>query len=514
MARGGKPGFLERHIEKLLVLVCLILLGVVTALWVVGPAGKVEVAGLGPNGDVVAVSVPPTRIDETLREAARRVQDVNDQRPKNLQPPEDYRRVFEQRQVLPAAATSLPVLLPNVGRDLRELWPPEFPGATLASLKAPSPAKPLGIPGVFLLEADQAANLRELPMVFLVATVPWQQLQRAWIQALLGTVVDPKLVMLKVVVEAQRLQPDGTWGDSRLLEPLALKPEVPAHEDPALYGPPKLPAFTGENAKEIQAVVDKVEELGQGQVPILHPRFLKLWLRGEADFVAWTTLVPWAALGFEKATTADQVPGMPEQLQKNSVLVWANDTKAKIGSTYRYRFQLVLLNPLYSHLEAVPKGQEDQAKIVEAPTPPGPWSDPVLAPRLTEMFLVGALERQGVREARVAVFRQSLGRMVTENFNVMPGQLIGGMRVLEQVAPVGPQERQKRAVDFTTHAVVMDLVANRPVMGGAGWRRTTELVCRDADGQLKRMIVVGDLPMDHPDRKRFEELSILVKQQP
>ena len=532
MARGGKPGFLERHVEKLLVLVCLIILAVVAALWVVGPAGKVEVAGPGPAGNVMAIPVLPSLVDQTLRDAARRVEAVNSQRPKDLPPPEDYRRGFEQRQRLPATAMSLPALVPNLGRDLRELWPPEFPGATLANFQAPAPTKPLAFPGVFLLEADLAADLRDVPMVFLLATVPWRQLQRAWTQALLGTVVDPKVLMLRVVVEAQRLGPDGTWGEPRVVEPLALPPEVPPEdvlEGLALYQPPKLPVFTGENAKEIHAAVEKVEELGKGQIPILCPRFPKLWQPGAGrGFVNWTNLVPWMALGFERPGP-DETPDLKSQLARGGVLVWANDTKAGIGSTYRYRFQLVLVNPLYARPEVVTKGREDQAKILEAPTPPGPWSDPVVAPRLTEMFLVGALERQGVREARVAVFRQSLGRMVAENFNVTPGQLVGGIRVLEQVAPIRPQQPQdhreglhemrpvgpeKRAVDFATQAVVMELVPNRPIMGGAGWRRTTELVCRDADGQLKRMVVVGDLPSDHPDRKRFEQLSILVKQQP
>jgi len=112
-----------------------------------------------------------------------------------------------------------------------------------------------------------------------------------------------------------------------------------------------------------------------------------------------------------------------------SIRVWAHDTSAEPGRTYRYRLVVAVLNPLFQRRAVPPEQREaNYDKIALAPRPSPTeadgWSTPVrLAPAL-RFFMVGA--RPQDRQATIQAWRLQGGRWHAGSFTQQAGDPMGG----------------------------------------------------------------------------------------
>ena len=162
---------------------------------------------------------------------------------------------------------------------------------------------------------------------------------------------------------------------------------------------------------------------------------------------------------------------------------------------YRYRVQLVLLNPLYTYDREVKDAQTD-SREVSILTPFSEWSDMVFVPTTTEFLVVGG----GMNTVTIRVFAQRLGQRIGRSFTIWQGQEIGDRRDHKVINPsTGQQER--RQVPFNTGAVAVDFDFDKQIpVDGRNVTSTIELVYLDKDGQLKSSIQ----NLDHNSERRKE----------
>ncbi len=181
-----------------------------------------------------------------------------------------------------------------------------------------------------------------------------------------------------------------------------------------------------------------------------------------------------------------------------AVAVWFHDDSVEPGKTYRYRMRVKLWNRYVGRLASLADPEQAQQTVLI-----GEWSlpgDPItIAPKLH--FFVRS-QKWNEPAAQVDVFAWHKGKWLREPFDVRVGEVIGAVKEIK----VGEDEDGKalrESVDFTTHAIVMDIRPEEPVLtrtsaGKAGEFRYSEgrslvLTYLDpADGQIKERSLNGD----------------------
>lgn len=208
------------------------------------------------------------------------------------------------------------------------------------------------------------------------------------------------------------------------------------------------------------------------------------------------------------------VPPMDQQLFDGRVLVWWHDTRdLQPGATYRYRYRLVVTNPLLSYDEPGQVKDAADAKERFLETRWSDWSVSVRAPELADLFVTGRvnmeLNGERLRKAYIMVFRQVRGQTLKEQFDVSEGELIGGTRSREFFDPlVG--ERVTRNIDFATGDVVIDLDFKTVEVRGTD-RPSVDVTYVDAQGRMQRASLVDVLPPDSRRRKLYEKREAEAK---
>ncbi|MFW6132938.1 MAG: hypothetical protein ACOC8F_03515 [Planctomycetota bacterium] len=195
------------------------------------------------------------------------------------------------------------------------------------------------------------------------------------------------------------------------------------------------------------------------------------------------------------------VPTLARQLDSpdGTLLVWFHDTdNLQAGRTYRWRYRLVLANPLLTYDTEVRDPAEAQQRFIE--TAWSAWSQEASAPEVAEIFVTGG--STSLQTAYVTVFRQVRGQTVEARFSVAPGQQIGAPQSKDLLDPL-TGERIRRDVDFATGAVVVARDLDKPIRRKGRTTDTIEVTYVDAKGQLHRAIHVNHLR--NPDRKELYE---------
>jgi hypothetical protein len=163
--------------------------------------------------------------------------------------------------------------------------------------------------------------------------------------------------------------------------------------------------------------------------------------------------------------------------------VWFHDTGNLVeGQSYRYRYRVVLLNPLALRFRDV--ANEADAKVLTLTTEWSPWSDAQTVHRPTRFFVVGHSPQTQI--VGVEVFTQKWGQRVHWRFNVARGEPIGSSVTMDMLPLVG-EKVEAVSVDFSTGAVAVDFDFEKRV------RRpntqvelpTAEMLYLDADGRLR-----------------------------
>jgi len=179
------------------------------------------------------------------------------------------------------------------------------------------------------------------------------------------------------------------------------------------------------------------------------------------------------------------VPPLLQQIADGEVLFWLHDISLEGAKVYQYRVRLALVNPVVGFRGDVEDPQDAVPAVVR--TPFSEWSNPVYAPRNTEFYVTGQNVTQGY--ASVTVFRRSLGQYVSKKFNVVEGQMIGGLaRGMKLMNPEDGTQVRKN-LDFATGSVVVQLDFDKKVIRkGNIPTQTVELHYLDDEGTLRTRI--------------------------
>jgi hypothetical protein len=161
-------------------------------------------------------------------------------------------------------------------------------------------------------------------------------------------------------------------------------------------------------------------------------------------------------------------PPFARQVEEGKVLVYYHTDAIQGGKTYRFRVQLVVINPLASLTPDTRK--EDAKKVVDIKDtkvatitlPPSEWSDKVSIPNVTQFFVTNGSE--SVKEVTVMVFSQCLGQRVHKSYTVKVGQMIGRFESVDVINPIG-DKTIKAPADFSTGATATAFDFNKRASG-------------------------------------------------
>lgn len=528
MAKGSEVNLIEKHLEKAVAGLCLLILVFAVFHWVLSPSRQVAVVGNGGMEEMVS----PDQADSRLVETAKWIeQKVNGTKAPPVTLP-DYISQFRSLQTQPfpyeleKAGDFGP---PRIAIKSTGSWGPKPSPLALAELaKAlPSPLKPL-------VRADretvQKAESQDVLAAHITSVYPWSELAAKLNEKLQNSSVPLRMVPLRVESQVQALDGEGNWS-----EPQSVKPTVVVYSADGKQasehngeGMPVIPEFTGSNTADISQAIRTLTEAWQSY--LLEPEYWNI-LWPNRQWGSWKLNLPKtdvsdqagsggttppagvtpemdpsaapAAPSAPRGTTprpadaaaaapawvpeAVSVPPLPAQMQHGRVQIWMHDANLEMLKTYRYRMRLVLLNPVLGYPDDV-KDRKDAA-VASVATPWSDWSDPVYSPRPTEFFLTGASPNNGT--VSVTVFRHYKGQVVKKNFSVVFGQMIGGKAKVDIVNPADGK-RTSEEVDLTTGAIAVDFDFSKRMIRNHMNQRTSEMLYLDDNGQLRSRIRVLD----------------------
>jgi len=487
MPKADDTTFFEKHIEKVVLGACVVLLALAAFRWVLSSPVTLELIPEDGRGQPVAV--PPEEADQHLLEAARSVGRIHDRSTESVAPMPKYAdRISSLRPIAAASGepVDLGVAFEPILTETRRILGPEQK-VKLADLVQllPAPPRPQVVANIEVPETDAPDDKL---VARGVTTYPLGKVRIAWLDELQNndvTGLTVRTIVKQVLIEAQKQLPDGQWGPAKVVQGAARPDDQGQSRVP---GP--IPAFDGANH---QAVRDARDALGRGemQAHIIQPAYYRLW----------DVRVGWS----------DWKKNLPEVVaaDPNTTPVWFHDdSTVEVGQTYRYRVKLVFVNPLLTYATEIGGTEQAQkdARTPEISTPFSEWSEPVAVSRRLRFFLTG--NNPMAREMILTLFAHKWGQMVSRTFRVKPGMVIGGPAQVP-VRPIGGEanERKSVEVDFSTGAIVLQCDFNYKLVERGMTLTTSKLIYLDASGKLKARIQVRD-----KRDPRFEQLRQAVKQ--
>ncbi len=114
------------------------------------------------------------------------------------------------------------------------------------------------------------------------------------------------------------------------------------------------------------------------------------------------------------------------------ITVWAHDYSAERGQTYRYRAEVWVTNPLFGHRDELTESQRPHAERPAMVSAPSEWSDPIIVPDDTYLFVTDAAPPRsglvsGPASARVEMYKFYYGYWRRAVAAVAPGDAIRGV---------------------------------------------------------------------------------------
>ena len=465
MAKADNASVVEQHVEKLLLLVCLVLLGVAVYRWVL--SSPVQLSAIRADGVGTRKDVPAEEVDGILRQAAQSVKAMYDRGQVPAEPMPKYAsNTLVLRNITPPKRPLIDTSLP--GRPLKPVGVAdrESVNVRLAELVALMPAPPKPVVSGFL-ELPKKDERGDVVVARGMLAYPMGELLAAW-QKRLGKAnvpVEAIAVAAAVVVEVQQQLPSGDWSPAKKVA-VAVRPGTDGK-------PVALPAIPDPNDANVQAVRDTRNALGKTwQDHVLKPQYYPIWLSAAGGWGQWRVHLP----------KVDVKPG--------EEAVWFHDdTTPKLGVAYRYRVRLVFVNPILTYKLAAEDPAEALVKFIE--TKPSEPSDPIRVRRQVRFYLTGA--NVMTREMTVTVYTQKWGQTVKKDVRVQPGEIIGGKANVTVRDPFDePGATQTVEVDFATGAVSLRFDFNKVIMGKGIKVRTAEVLYLDKDGRLKSRTKASD----------------------
>jgi len=293
---------IERHIEKIVLGVFVLLLVFAAVHWGLGSPLEIEVI---TNSRGTLGSFPPGQVDANLLSVAKDIQAVIDRAQPERYEAVDYSSGIVRLQKRPFDS---PMSLISVGQPSLALSEAQLSGSgvalpTMQDILSvlPEPTKPL-VRVERELPRMEGIEPADVIAAHVAGTYPWAELKKRWNDKLAATTIPADPVAVAVEAEVRERRFDGTWG-----------PAVPVSSThkPA-YGPegtesvPPAPVdFDGNNA---DAVLNTVYELAQNwQENVLQPAYWDiLWSIDE--WGTWRKHLPATSVS-EEMPIEEQGPG-------------------------------------------------------------------------------------------------------------------------------------------------------------------------------------------------------------
>jgi hypothetical protein len=471
MAKAENIKIIEMHVEKLVLAVCLLALLLASWHWLFSSPTELEIYNAS-TGETALVS--PMDADALILRSAEAVHKMYSGSKVDIPPvPAWVARLNEQRAISALPTTPTDLSLPRI--PVGPVEPPIPEGQIgIADLidAMPAPAKPVMMSSI---ELPNRLPLADVVLARGLSGYPLEALAATW-KKMLKAVPFENVVPYKLIVEVQQAPADGDWSKAKsVLVETAL---MDAAGKPIAM--PGIPDFDDKNIAEVRKARDAVLAMQQ---QILQPSYLPVW---RADLQQWVQ---------------PELPALPEAStqpagQTQATVAFFDDATRAIGSAYRYRVQLVVVNPLLTYPEALPKDRQDEARRKFLTSKPSQWSEPVSAHREVYFFLTGANSLATKMNMTVTVYARQWGQWTSKLFEVLPGEVIGGVEKVDLLDPMDKGKGRKSAeVDFSTGCVVLRLDFNKMLSRkgiGFGQTKTPELMYMDAQGKLQSRVKAWD----------------------
>jgi hypothetical protein len=529
MAKQESAGFIEQHVEKLVLLVCLVILGYAVSRWVMTSPREVEV--VTATGSVKTVA--PEKLDEKLVQSAERIWERHNNATAEVEPPYPGPSHFERLASTPFA----PLLgdieyvsrgrLPEVQVETKAMSP--ISAAQIAKA-IPAPSAPALWMGQELRRLSEG-ELADENVAHGAADFDLRKMINDWQALLRPRGINARPVPLRIEIQRQQMLPDGTYGKAETVATV----RAPG-ADGEVAEIPSLPDFTGENA---QAIADAVDRIEQGfQSAIVRPSYWDIWWGGTNQWITWQRHLPRtaamkayaealqpaadpaaapAAAGGRLDEDEDETrsPAAPPEVTRvpplgrlvdGKTVWWFHDVGLALGGQYRYRLRAVFVNPLYGKQIASVVKSPDDLKQAELASPWSDWSQKRRVPHPTEFFLTGYDSTRGT--VQVTVFTRHMGRFIRRQFDIQKGQSIGGKASVRVPVPTldGDTTQELRTVDFRTGAVALEVDFSRVVPSwGTVTTTTVAMIYLDEKGQLQTRTRSRDEASER--RKELESLT-------
>lgn len=183
-------------------------------------------------------------------------------------------------------------------------------------------------------------------------------------------------------------------------------------------------------------------------------------------------------------------------------LVWAHDMDIEPGKTYRYRIVVEAYNPFFARKMNLIPAQQHLADSFTLVSQPGEWSEPIYVRPPIQTFITRAsVQAQGsiggdTRRATAEVYRYFDGRWWSQQFNLEPGNRIGGVH--------RDPRRAIPAIDYSAEWFVVDVIEDLD-SGSRGDGRNARVVLQriGADPVIEFRHPIED--SSNPTRQRLRD---------
>ena len=474
MAKAENVTMIERHVEKLVLAVCLLALGLAIWQWLFSSPTKLKIF-IASEGKTVLVS--PTQADAKLLAAAGTVQKMysGSGADKSIPPvPAWVGRLNDHRAMSPPPAASIDLAGPRmpiepVEDKIREMQV----GIEQLIAAMPAPAKPVMTGSI---ELPKKTPLGDVVLAGGLSGYPLEALGATW-KDILKAVPFQSVVPYKLIVEVQQAPAGGDWSKAKTV--LVQTTPLDANGKPIAL--PEIPDFDGKNVKEVRDARDHVLAMQQ---QILQPSYLPVWRADRKQWVQPELPVP---------------PAQPAPAGQ-ATIAFFDDSTMTIGPSYRYQVRLVVVNPLLTYDEAVAKDRQAEARQKFLTSKPGEWSDPVSVHREVNFFITGA--NPLANKMTATVYARQWGQWVAKSFDVQVGEFVGGVEKVNLMDPMG-KGKKSAEVDFSTGCVAVRLDFKKMLSRKGFNYRTCEMLYVDAEGGLQSRLKAWDDGSDR--RKELEE---------
>ncbi len=284
MANQDSAGFIEQHVEKLVLVICVGVLVFAVSHWVLGSPREVEVITAAGS----TTEVTPAELDEKLNEAAESIWRRHSNATAEVEPVYPGPEHFERLASTPfsPALTDLPNVaagsLPDI--DIGGGVTLEAVGVAQVAEEIPAPLVPSVWVGQELRRVTEG-DLSDQNIAHGAVDFDWQKLAGQWQTLLRPRGINARPVALRVEVQRQVVLPDGSYGPAETIKTI----RAPG-PDGQVARVPELPDFTGENAQAITDAIDQIEQAYQ--LAVLRPQYSDVWWGGTNQWISWKRHLP------------------------------------------------------------------------------------------------------------------------------------------------------------------------------------------------------------------------------